>query len=195
MSIATPLKMFLEERTMNNFIVVYYSRTGNNKYIAEKIAQQLGCDIEELIPRNKAYFSVLLSSLTKMSFGNRKMASDLEKYEKVIVCCPIWMGHVIAPMRSFIKQNRGKIKRLTYVTCCGSDEESKNGKFGYEVVFGKIKKMIGDAFENGFAIPIGLTVEKERRKATNSMDLRLTDATFRGEIEDRFDDITREIRE
>ncbi len=179
---------------MKNFVVVYYSRTGNNKYIAEKMAQQLECDIEELVPRNNSYFSLLFSSLTKMSLGNRKMESDMEKYEKVIVCCPIWMGQVITPLRSFINQNKTKIKKLIFVTCCGSDEESKNGKFGYEVVFGKVKKMMGDAFENGYALTIGLIVEKERRKETNSMDLKLTDATFTGEIKDRFDEIIKEIR-
>ena len=37
-----------EEAT--NAIVLYYSQTGNTAYVAQEIADQMGADIEEIVP-------------------------------------------------------------------------------------------------------------------------------------------------
>ena len=42
-------------------IVVYYSRKGSNKYLANKIAKDLTCDIEEIRPRINAYLLFLMN--------------------------------------------------------------------------------------------------------------------------------------
>ena len=40
---------------------------------------------------------------------------DLESYEKVIICSPIWVFHLCAPMRSFCAQAAGRIRNVDYV--------------------------------------------------------------------------------
>ena len=39
--------------TIMKTLVVYYSGKGSNKYLAEKIAQTLHCDVEAIVPRKK----------------------------------------------------------------------------------------------------------------------------------------------
>ncbi len=177
------------------YLIVYYSATGNNKYVAEKIAQQLECDIVEIVPRAKSHFILILSSLIGIKIGNRKLKVNIGEYDKVIVCCPIWMGKVIAPIRAFLKENETIMKKLIYVTCCGGDEQSKNTKYGYENMFSELKKELGNVFEKGYAIPIGLLVEKEKRKETDLMKIILSDSNYGGEIKKRVEEIVNEIRE
>ncbi len=48
---------------MKNNLVVYYSNTGSNLYLAEKIAQSLDCDMEAIQPKVKAVPYLMLTSL------------------------------------------------------------------------------------------------------------------------------------
>ena len=64
-------------------IVYYYSKTGNNKYIANKIAKELNCEIEEIQPR----INLKLINLS----GIKPLKSNPEDYDLVILCGPIWM--------------------------------------------------------------------------------------------------------
>jgi multimeric flavodoxin WrbA len=48
---------------------------------------------------------LILSSLIGIKIGNRKLKVNIGEYDNVIVCCPIWMGKVIAPIRAFLKEN------------------------------------------------------------------------------------------
>ena len=40
---------------------------------------------------------------------------DIEKYKKIIICSPIWVFDVCAPIRKFISLYSGKIKNVEYV--------------------------------------------------------------------------------
>lgn len=106
---------------MKKTIVVYYSRKGSNKYLAQKIAKSLGCDIEEIRPR----LNVFLLYLMNMHLGIKPLKYEINEYEKVILCGPIWMGKFIPPLRSFVKKYDSKISKLIFVTCCGSTDAQK----------------------------------------------------------------------
>jgi len=120
-------------------IVVYYSNTGNNKYLAEKIANDKEFNLYEISPRVKSSFGLILSSLLKISFGIHDTSKNIKDYDAVILCGPIWMGQLISPLSDFLKKYKDDIKKLYFITCCGSGEDTKDTKFGFTKVFEKIK--------------------------------------------------------
>ena len=170
-------------------LVVYYSRKGSNRYLAERVATALGAPLEELTPRNRLFGWLLVASASKLGVGVRRLKTDPGEYDRIVLVGPIWMGTVVAPLYRFIKKYDGSIKRLVFVTCCGSEDAHKTDKFGYETVFAKMRELLGDRFGGGFALPITLAVEKTENMNEAVMTTRLGDDNFKGAVAERFEAI------
>ena len=160
-------------------IVYYYSRKGSNSFLAKRIAKDLNCEIEEIIPR----INYLVLMLLGINFGNRKLKTRVEDYDRVILCGPIWMGKFIVPLRNFVVKYRPKIKKLIFVTCCGSTFEGKDQKFGHNLVFNVLRKIAGDKCVHCEAFPISLVLTDEQKKDPDAdMKYHLSNENFTGEI-------------
>lgn len=101
-------------------LVVFYSRDGYSKKIAYHIANEIGADILEIISKERT--KGLLGFLWCGRFGMHKWTMpiesfniDVSKYDKVTICSPIWVFDISAPIRSFLKLSKDKIKRVDYV--------------------------------------------------------------------------------
>jgi flavodoxin len=175
-------------------LVVYYSNSGSNKYLAEKIARALKCDSEAIKPRLNFFPFLILFSLTKTGFGIRRLSRDVAEFDRIIVCCPIWMGQIISPLHDFVKKYRTNINSLYFASCCGSSDAAKDVKFGYAGVFRKVKDMLGDKCVLCEAFPVGLVLaENKKGDGKAVMKARLSDDNFTGEIQKRLDDFIRKI--
>ena len=168
---------------MNKNIVLYYSNSGSNQFLARKISEELNCEIEEIKPR----LNVQLLLLAGLSFGNKKLKANLSEYDRVILCGPIWMGKFIPPLKGFIKKYSDVITNLVFTSCCGSSFEMKDEKFGHGLVFKEIKELLNEKCIHCEAFPIPLVLPKDQREDPNIvMKTRLTDDNFKGEILNRF---------
>lgn len=168
-------------------LVVYYSKTGNNKYLAEKIAQKLKADINAIKPTTNYFFVLIISTLMKLKSGIKKLSFDINEYSQVIICGPIWMGQLISPLRRFIKTYKKSINSLYFATCCGSSETEKNSNYGYSKVFLEVKKLAGNKLKYCEAFPIDLVLSEEEKMNNDIlMKTRLSNDNFTGEIEKRF---------
>lgn len=180
---------------MDKSIVVYYSKTGSNKYLANRISDNLNCEIEEIKPKVKSFFLLMIFSLLKISPGIHDLKRDLNDYNRVILCGPIWMGNFISPLNGFIKKYLDKISNIYFVTCCGSSYLEKDSKFGHNKVFDKLKEVLVDKNLHCEAFPITLVVPKEKAEDSNEvMNTRLSDENFKGEILVRFNDFIDKLK-
>lgn len=169
---------------MKNFIVIYYSRKGSNKFLAEKTAKTLDCEIEKIRPR----LNVFIFFLLKFSLGIRALRVNIKDIDTVILCGPVWMGRFVCPLRDFIRKYGKDIQKLIFITCCGSGDKIKMEKFGHGLVFNIVKEMLGDTCVHCEAFPIGLVVPEEKREDGETiMQTRLTEENFKGEIFERFE--------
>jgi flavodoxin len=181
---------------MKKTIVVYYSNTGSNKYLAEKIAQRLECDIEAIRPRPNLFPILMLLSVLKTSWGIKSLKYNLDEYDRIILCGPIWMGKLISPLRGFINKYHKRIKSLYYISCCGSGDAVKNDKFGHATVFKLVKDLLGDRCVDCRAFPIGLVLPEDKQKDSDAiMKTRLSDDNFTGDIQKRFDHFIQKVTE
>lgn len=171
-------------------IVVYYSRKGSNKYLAEKIASRLSCDIEAIRPRIDAFPLFLM----RINPGIFPLKHNINSYERVIMVGPIWTGMFIPPLRSFVKRYFNQINNLVFVTCCGSTYAKKDEKFGHGLVFREVKQILGDRLAFTLAFPVGLVLPDDHKEDPDAfMKTHLNDENFKGEIADRFDKFMEEV--
>lgn len=168
---------------MKKTIIIYYSKTGNNKFLATKIAEELNSDIEELKPKFNAQIFLMMG----LDFGNKKLNHDLSDYERVILCGPVWMGQLIKPLKSFAIKNEPQIKELVFVSCCGTSFELKDKKYGHGKVFKEMQGLLNSKCSLCQALPVSLLLSEEEKDDQQSvMAARLDESKFKGEILDTF---------
>ena len=166
-------------------LVVYYSRKGSNKYLAEKVSAFLNCNIEEIKPKLNFFYLMLFG----ISLGIKKMKHNIEDNERIILCGPIWMGKFIVPLKSFLKKYSKKIKKLVFVTCCGSSYAQKDEKYGHGLVFKEVTELLKDKKVECHAFPIVLVFPEDKKDdGQEFLKTHLNDENFKGEIKGRFDE-------
>jgi flavodoxin len=176
-------------------LVAYYSRTGNNRYLAEKFARSLQSDIEEIRPRMGAMFFQIFFSFFKAGPGIKSFKHDVDSYDRIVLVGPIWMGNFIYPLRKFYGKYKKDLKQVHFVTSCGGKDADKDSKFGYERVFKKVRYLMGKKCVGCDAFPIDLVIPPDKKDDNDyMMKARLNDENFKGEILSRYERTVERIR-
>lgn len=107
-------------------LVVYYSRTGNTRFVAEKIAEQLGAEVCEVIDKKNRKgrvafvtggYESIRKKLTKI-----EVSKNVDDYDFIIVGSPVWANGITPAIRTFIQQNDFSNKQIAcFVTLKGDD--------------------------------------------------------------------------
>ena len=100
-------------------IVVFYTRTGNTKKVAESIMSQLQAESEELVDKKKR--SGILGWLRSGWDSFRENLTDLkpiqhdpEEYELVIVGTPNWARNMTPAVRTYLVEHKDEIPKVAF---------------------------------------------------------------------------------
>lgn len=105
-------------------IVVYYTRTGTTKKVAEAIAENLKCDIEEIVDtkNRKGIFGWLRSGSDAMR-ERLAVIKDIKHnpaaYDMVIMGTPVWGSNLTPAIRTYITQNKRNLKNVAFFCTAG----------------------------------------------------------------------------
>ena len=105
-------------------LVVYYSRTGNTKFIAETLAKNLNCDIEEIVDNKKRKGVVGLASAyfrPKAPTTIKEMKNDPKNYNLVLIGTPIWWYSSPPAVNAFLTKYNKDIKKAAFFYTCSAD--------------------------------------------------------------------------
>lgn len=111
-------------------LVVYYSRTGNTKIIAEEIAKQLNADIEEVHDQQNrhgwlSYISTAYEAIFKKSTAIAPTKYSPANYNLVIIGTPVWASGMSCAIRTWINQNHQDLKRVAFFVTMGKSGDDK----------------------------------------------------------------------
>ncbi|MFA6170898.1 MAG: hypothetical protein WCW77_01500 [Patescibacteria group bacterium] len=110
-------------------LIAYYSRTGITKKAAERIAQELNCETDEIkdSKNRKGVLGYLLSGKEAMqkAMPPVEFAKNPADYDLVIVGTPIWGWDMSSPIRSYLNKNKGQIKKAAFFCTMGGSGDEK----------------------------------------------------------------------
>lgn len=113
-------------------LVVYYSRDGNTKFVANEVAKSLKADVEALTDKKnrKGVFGYIMGGWDAL-LGRETEIGELkygpEKYDLVIVGTPVWAHSVAPAVRTYLNELSGK-KAAFFCTYGGSGAEQVLGQ-------------------------------------------------------------------
>lgn len=128
--------------TDTRVLIVYYSRSGTTRKVAESLSALLQCEIEEIVEARDR--SGILGILRSMIEAVRKRPSsiispqkDPASYDLVIVGTPVWAWSVSSPVRAYLMAKRSRLPEVAFFCTCGHR--------GSESTFAEMENIIGKA--------------------------------------------------
>ena len=111
----------------STILVVYYSRTGTTRRIAEMLAAELGADIEPIREQGvdvsragmRGYLRSLIDVLCRRRVSIMPALHDPSHYEIVVTGSPVWASHASAPALAWLAEHGGQIRHLALFCCLG----------------------------------------------------------------------------
>ena len=96
-------------------LVIHYSKTGNTKYVAQKIAEQLNAELSEITDKKnrkgklnflKSGYESIREKLTEI-----EVSKKIDNYNFVIIGSPVWAGKIPPAIRTFLVKNDFRRKK------------------------------------------------------------------------------------
>jgi len=96
---------------MKDVLVIYFSRSGHTRRVAEYLARALGADCEPI--RERRSRKGFLGYWRSAHEGLRSIAIDIEPgfheprdYRLIVIGSPVWASHVCSPVRAYIARHK-----------------------------------------------------------------------------------------
>jgi flavodoxin len=110
-------------------LVVFYSRSGNTKKIAQILAKKLNADLDEIIDHtNRSGLKGWLlggRDAMKKSLTEISVQKNPQNYDLVVIGTPIWVGASTHAFRTYLTQFKKDLKTAAIFTTSGSDGPEK----------------------------------------------------------------------
>lgn len=123
--------------------IVYYSMSGNTKYVADKIAEKIEADIIRIEPVKvypdkgaKRFVWGGVSAVIGEKPALHPYECNVEKYDRIILGTPVWASNFAPPIRTFVKENPDIHEKKVAIFTCFSGG-------GADKAIEKMKKYIG----------------------------------------------------
>ncbi|MCK5684080.1 hypothetical protein KAJ27_08160 [bacterium] len=101
-------------------LVVFYSRTGVTRKIAQELAAGLGADIEEIHDKKNrsgamGYITASIDAVTRKCTEIENCVKKPSEYDLVIIGTPIWGSTMCSAVRTYLKLYKENIKTAGFL--------------------------------------------------------------------------------
>jgi flavodoxin len=108
----------------NKILIVYYSLTGNTRFIAECLQEKLKADIQQIVPIKDVkpkggmkYFWGGYKVIMKKKPSLEPIEKDPKDYDVIIIGTPVWVWTIAPPIRTFLTKYDLSNKKVGFWCC------------------------------------------------------------------------------
>jgi flavodoxin len=145
-------------------LVAFYSRTGNTKFVAEKISEKLNADLCEVKDKKKREGKLTFLTGGLASFRQKltgiEVPKPVENYDFIAVGSPVWAGKMTPAIRKLLVTNDFSDKKVAFFVTLGGDKPEKSLRNMKEAT--QVKLVVG---ELAISNPLQNQENTERRVA------------------------------
>ena len=132
-------------------IVIFYTRTGNTRFVAEEIATVLGSDLRPLVEKRnrQGAWGYLWSGFDALVENKAKLQEfqiDLAQYDLIFLGTPNWAANVPPAIRTFLTQSNLKDKKVVFF--CTQDGMGAGRVFNSLRLLAKGAEIVDEKFFN-----------------------------------------------
>jgi len=108
-------------------LVIYYSRSGKTKDVAERIARAASADIEEIVEVEKhpGYARSAIAAILKRKPALKPFGRSLDDYDLVFVGTPVWRMNAVPAIQSFLATQAWRSKQVALFCTMGGMGDRK----------------------------------------------------------------------
>jgi hypothetical protein len=101
-------------------LIVYYSHSANNAWLAREIQTRLGCDIFRVEDKgHRTRFTILLDRFLGRTAAIKNYKINFDLYDNFIFVAPVWASGIATPLKTFLQRERDHIYHFSFITICG----------------------------------------------------------------------------
>lgn len=180
---------------MKKYLILYYSKTGNSKFIAEKLSEELGCNSKKIVPVIDSLPMLFLLSFMKTGIPSNISIKEIEDFEEIILIGPVWGGLLISPLRNILKKCIKASKNIHFAVTCETKEEEKENKYGYARVLKEAEDLGGRFVKTTEAFSTSLVnTDNKKWSPKLSEKIKITEDNFNAALKSRLDNFKIKIR-
>jgi flavodoxin len=121
-------------------LVVFYSRSGTTRRIAQALSETLECDLEEITesrPRTGflGYIRSLLEARRKLPSVIAPKHRDVSSYDLVVIGTPVWAWSLSSPVRAYLTATASQLPEVAFFCTLGAR--------GSESTFAQMTALVG----------------------------------------------------
>ena len=152
-----------------NGLIVYFSRTGRTRNVAEAIKALTGFDIEEIKEAKGrggpiGWLKSGMESTRRMLPRIEALQHDQASYDLVVIGTPIWAANMSSPVRAYVTRHGSDIKKAA-LFCTGDGDNP-------EKAFAPITELLG---KEPIATMGLIGEERESETATQRIEVFVAD--------------------
>lgn len=127
---------------MTRTLVVYHSRTGRTRRVAQALARGLAADLQAIEPVRErsgllGYLRCALEALGRVQPLIRDLGHEPSRYDLLVIGTPVWFWRLSSPVRTFVHRYVHGAQRVAFFCTMGGQ--------GSEGVFAELAALCGRA--------------------------------------------------
>jgi flavodoxin len=115
---------------MARTLVVCFSRTGHTRWIAERLAERLGADLDVITEKTsrgglRGFLRSGYEATLQREAAIDQPTFDPARYDVVLIGTPVWNASVSSPVRAYLRRYRTAFRAVAFFLSFGGRGEAR----------------------------------------------------------------------